>query len=75
MTRFDANANEVGKHQDLDMLNEKREATQLLQTTYKTHTDNYYKRRVRVKKLKLGEWVLRKNECNHAQPQGNLSVT
>ena len=55
MMDFDANANEDGQRQDLYILDEKREATQLLQDAYKAQTENYCNRRVRVKNFKVGE--------------------
>lgn len=47
--------NEVGQRQELDMLDEKREAAQFRQASYKIHTENYYSQRVRVKNFKVGE--------------------
>ena len=56
------------------MLDEKHVAAQMRQALYKSQIKNYYNRQVRVKKLKVREWVLRKNESNHAKPLGKLSV-
>ena len=66
MKDFKVNANENEQRQYLDTLNEKRDAAQLRQTTYKARTKTYYKRRVRVKNCNAGEYVLRKNDYNHA---------
>ena len=56
------------------MLEEKYEFAQMRRALYKSHTENYYNRQVRVKNFKVGEWVLRKNESHHAKPLGKLSV-
>lgn len=74
VTGLDANTNEAEQHQDLDVLDEKREAAQLRQAAYKARTENYYNMCVRVKNFKVGEWVLRKNKSSHAQPQGKIRV-
>lgn len=50
---FDVNTNEAGQHQDLDMLDEKREVAQLDQAAYKSRIKNYYNRCVRVKNIKV----------------------
>ncbi|KAL7615742.1 hypothetical protein Lser_V15G00846 [Lactuca serriola] len=71
---FEETANEEGRHQDVDMLNEKREAEQMRQALYKSRTKNYYNRQVRVKNFKVGKWMLRKNESSNAEPLGKLSV-
>nr|KAJ0202993.1 hypothetical protein LSAT_V11C500271210 [Lactuca sativa] len=39
---FEETANEEGRCQDLDLLDEKHDATQIRQTQYKSHTENYY---------------------------------
>ena len=75
MTDFDVNENEVEKHQDLNMLDEKREAAHPHKAAYKTRIENYHNWHVQVKNFKVGEWELRKNESGHAQPQGEISVT
>lgn len=75
VTDFKENDNEVERHQDLDTLNEEHEAAKLCQAAYKACTKNYHNMRVQMKNFNVGEWVLRKNESSHAQPQGKLSVT
>ncbi|XP_023729626.1 uncharacterized protein LOC111877337 [Lactuca sativa] len=52
---FEELANDEGQRQDLDMLDEKREATQMRQALYKSQTENYYNCQVRAKNFKVGE--------------------
>ena len=75
VTDFDMYTNDMRQCWDLYMLEKKHEAAQLCQVAYKARTENYYNWRVQVNNLKLGEWVVRKNESSHARPQGKLRFT
>lgn len=75
VTSFDEGLNDNKRQQDLDVLDEKRQADRLRKAAYKAHKENFYNKRVRIKNFKVGEWVLRKNEASHSEPLGKISVT
>ena len=67
--------NSEGLRENLDLLEERHERSSICQATYKKAVERYYNQRVRNKALRVGDYVLRKNEVSHAQPGGKLSQT
>nr|KAJ0211608.1 hypothetical protein LSAT_V11C400219340 [Lactuca sativa] len=73
------NADEESNVQDLrlnlDMLEERREKSEIQQAAYKRVAERYYNQRVKERAFRVGEYMLRKNEASRAQPQGKLGPT
>lgn len=62
--------NDEGQMQNLELIEEKRERSNVWEMTYKSAVEGYYNQRVKEKVFKVGDYILRKNESSHAQPQG-----
>lgn len=72
VTEFDANTTKAEQHQDLDVLDEKHEASQLHHEDYKAYTENYYNQSVQVKKSSRWEngYFTRTSPATHS-PKAN----
>ncbi|KAI3523816.1 hypothetical protein L1887_02241 [Cichorium endivia] len=74
-TEFTEEKNNQDLRLNLDILEEKRELANIRQACYKAATEKYYNTRVREKRFRVGDLVLRKNEASHAEPRGKLGPT
>lgn len=57
---------------NLDLLEERRELAALREAKYKSQTERYYNQKVRHTNLKVGDFVLRKNEASRQEGQKKL---
>lgn len=60
--------------QDLDVMKERHKWSNICQEAYKKAIKDYYNKKVKEKALKVGDYVLRKNEVSHALPRGKLGA-
>ncbi|GJV14269.1 reverse transcriptase domain-containing protein [Tanacetum coccineum] len=72
ISNFDSNANDVDLRLNLDLLEERREFAALRSARYKRQTERYYNARVKHNHLKIGDFVLRKNEASRQEGQKKL---
>jgi hypothetical protein len=56
----------------LNLLEERREVAAIREATYKRQMEKYYNARVKERRFKIGDWVLRSNEASMQENQGNL---
>lgn len=68
-------ANDKDLWENLDLLEVRRECSNVRQAAYQRVADRYYNQRVKDKAFHVEDHVLQKNEANHAQPRGKLSQT
>ncbi|GJT64601.1 hypothetical protein Tco_1016081 [Tanacetum coccineum] len=64
--------NEEEMRLNLDLLQERREATTIREAIYKMKMKQYYNKRVRPMSFKVGEYVYRKNEASRVENLGKL---
>nr|GEV59191.1 protein NYNRIN-like [Tanacetum cinerariifolium] len=72
MTIKEGTLNEEEIKLNLDLLEERREATAIREARYKTKMEQYYNKRVRHTSFKVGEYVYRRNEASRVENLGNL---
>ncbi|GJZ98862.1 hypothetical protein Tco_0671315 [Tanacetum coccineum] len=60
---------------NLDLLDERREITNIREAKYKQQVEKYYNKKVRHVQFKVGEFVLRKNEVSRAANTCKLGPT
>ncbi|GJR58414.1 reverse transcriptase domain-containing protein [Tanacetum coccineum] len=70
MIREDENEDEL--HLNMDLLQERKEASAIREAKYKTKMEQYYNQKLRLMSFKQGEYVFRKNEANRVEDQGKL---
>jgi pyridoxine/pyridoxamine 5'-phosphate oxidase len=63
----DENSNDLCFH--LNLLEERREIAAIREAAYKKEMEKYYNARVRGKRFKIGDWVLRNNEAGRQESQ------
>ncbi|GKB41771.1 reverse transcriptase domain-containing protein [Tanacetum coccineum] len=59
---------------NLDLLQERREATAIRKAGNKMKMKNYYNKKVRPMSFKVGDYVYRRNETNHVENLGKLDL-
>ncbi|GJV97071.1 reverse transcriptase domain-containing protein [Tanacetum coccineum] len=69
---FNPLANDANIFLNLELLEERREMAALRAVEYRTSTERYYNRRVKHKVLKIGDFVLQKNEASRQEGQRKL---
>ncbi|GJV56714.1 reverse transcriptase domain-containing protein [Tanacetum coccineum] len=60
---------------NLDLLEERKEIAAIRKARYKQQVEKYYNKKVRHVQIKVGEFVLRKNEASRAANTGKLGST
>ncbi|GJW26923.1 DNA-directed DNA polymerase [Tanacetum coccineum] len=70
MIREDENKDEL--RLNMDLLQERREATTIREAKYKAKMEQYYNQRVRLSSLKPDEYVFWRNEASRVEDQGKL---
>ncbi|GKD11827.1 reverse transcriptase domain-containing protein [Tanacetum coccineum] len=70
MIREDENKDEL--RLNMDLLQERREATVIREAKYKTKMEQYYNQKVRLMSFKPDEYVFRRNEASRVEDQGKL---
>lgn len=65
---FQGKNNDEDLRQNLDLIEEKHERSNVRRATYKSTVEVYYNQRVKEKSFKVGDYVLRKNEESYTQP-------
>ncbi|GKB46013.1 hypothetical protein Tco_0896766 [Tanacetum coccineum] len=65
--------NEEEMRLNLDMLQERREATAIREARYKTKMEQYYNKKVRPTGFRPREFVYRRNEASRVEDQGKLA--
>nr|GEV47149.1 reverse transcriptase domain-containing protein [Tanacetum cinerariifolium] len=60
---------------EIDLLQERREATAIREAEYKTNMERYYNKKVRLTSFNPGEFVFKKNEASRVEDQGKLGPT
>ncbi|GJX45950.1 reverse transcriptase domain-containing protein [Tanacetum coccineum] len=70
MIREDENEDEL--RLNMDLLQERREATTIREAKYKTKMEQYYNQKVRPMSFKPEEYVFRRNEASRVEDQGKL---
>ncbi|GJY58568.1 reverse transcriptase domain-containing protein [Tanacetum coccineum] len=70
MIREDENEDEL--RLNMDLLQERREATAIREAKYKTKIEQYYNQKVRLMSFKPDEYVFRRNEASRVEDQGKL---
>ena len=70
MATYDQKQNQQNCQVDLDYLEEKRPVTQLEAENYERKTKLYHDRKLRARKINLGDWVLidKKAQTEEAKP-------
>lgn len=66
-------ANDKDLRENLDLLEERQERSNICQSTYKGVAEGYYNQRAKDKAFRFGDHVLWKYEVSNAQPCGKLS--
>jgi hypothetical protein len=69
---YEENKNNMDLRLNLELLVERRELVGLREARYKHQTEQYYNSRVRPTNLKVGDFVLRKNEASRQEGQKKL---
>ncbi|GJY80481.1 reverse transcriptase domain-containing protein [Tanacetum coccineum] len=64
--------NEEEQRLNLDLLQERREATAIREARYKSKMEQYYNKKVRPAGFRPGEFVYRRNEASRVEDQGKL---
>ncbi|GKE35308.1 reverse transcriptase domain-containing protein [Tanacetum coccineum] len=64
--------NEEEQRLNLDLLQERREATAICEAKYKTKMEQYYNKKVRPASFRPGEFVYRRNEASRMEDEGKL---
>ncbi|GJR71068.1 reverse transcriptase domain-containing protein [Tanacetum coccineum] len=64
--------NEEEQRLNLDLLQERREATAIREARYKTKMEQYYNKKVRPAGFRPGEFVYRRNEASRVEDQGKM---
>ncbi|GKC01106.1 reverse transcriptase domain-containing protein [Tanacetum coccineum] len=64
--------NEDGLRLNMDLLQERREATVIRKAKYKTKMEQYYNQKVRLMSFKPDEYVFWRNEASRVEDQGKL---
>ncbi|GJU61039.1 reverse transcriptase domain-containing protein [Tanacetum coccineum] len=64
--------NEEKMRLNLDLLQERREATTIREARNKMKMKNYYNKRARLMSFKVGDYVYRRNETSHVENLGKL---
>ncbi|GKC06552.1 reverse transcriptase domain-containing protein [Tanacetum coccineum] len=64
--------NEEEMRLNLDLLQERREATTIREARNKMKMKNYYNKRARLMSFKVGDYVYRRNETSHVENLGKL---
>lgn len=72
---FQVKNNDEDLRHNLYVIEEKHDQSNVRQAAYKSAVEGYYNQRVKEKASSIGDYVLRKNEKSHAQPQGKLGPT
>ncbi|GJZ23752.1 reverse transcriptase domain-containing protein [Tanacetum coccineum] len=72
VNNFDPATNDMNLCLNLDLLEERRELAFLRSAIYKTQTERYYNNRIRHTHLKIGDFVLRKNEASRQEGHKKL---
>lgn len=72
ISNFNPTTNEMNVRLNLDLLEERRELASLRNARYKTQMEKYYNNKVRHAHLKIGDFVLRKNEASRQEGQKKL---
>ncbi|GKB26236.1 reverse transcriptase domain-containing protein, partial [Tanacetum coccineum] len=70
MLREDEKEDEL--HLNMDLLQERREATVIREARYKTQMEQYYNQNIRLTSFKTREYVFRRNESSRVEDQGKL---
>ncbi|GJU33089.1 reverse transcriptase domain-containing protein [Tanacetum coccineum] len=70
MIREDENEDEL--RLNMDLLQERREATTIREAKYKTKIEQYYNQKVRLMSFKPDEYVFRRNEASRVEDQVKL---
>nr|GEZ16163.1 putative reverse transcriptase domain, ribonuclease H-like domain protein [Tanacetum cinerariifolium] len=70
---YDEHQNTKGLRLNLDLLEERRDLTALRKARYKQHMEQYYNSKVHHTYLKVGDFVLRKNEACRQEGQRKLN--
>lgn len=73
-THFEEWNNNKDLRVNLDLIEERREQSNIRQTTYKHDVEKYYNQRVKEKAFRVGEYVLRQNKASRSQLQGKLGL-
>ncbi|GJY99353.1 reverse transcriptase domain-containing protein [Tanacetum coccineum] len=64
--------NEDELRQNMDLIQERREAAVIREAKYKTKMEQYYNQKVRPTSFKPNEYVFRRNEASTVEDQGKL---
>ncbi|GJY69498.1 reverse transcriptase domain-containing protein [Tanacetum coccineum] len=72
ISSYDENKNNEELRLNLEFLEERRELAALREAKYKHQTEQYYNQKVRHRHLKVGNYVLRKNEASRQEGQKKL---
>lgn len=71
-TYFEEGNDKKDLRANLDLIEERREQSNILQDAYKHAVERYYNQRVKEKAFRVGDYILRRNEASRAQSQGKL---
>ncbi|GJU96073.1 reverse transcriptase domain-containing protein [Tanacetum coccineum] len=72
ISSYDEGKNNEELRLNLELLEERKEMAALREAKYKHRTEQYYNQRVRHQPLKVGDYVLRKNEASRREGQKKL---
>ncbi|GJV56707.1 reverse transcriptase domain-containing protein [Tanacetum coccineum] len=72
ISSYNENKNNEELRLNLEFLEERRELAALREAKYKHQTEQYYNQKVRHRHLKVGDYVLRKNEASRQEGQKKL---
>ncbi|XP_027158506.1 uncharacterized protein LOC113760135 [Coffea eugenioides] len=72
LTAYVAEVNGEERQLDLDLIDERRDTASARVATYKNNLAHYYNARVKHRRFRPGDLVLRKNSVSRAEPQGKL---
>nr|GEU53131.1 reverse transcriptase domain-containing protein [Tanacetum cinerariifolium] len=72
MIREDENEDELCLN--MDLLQERREASAIREAKYKTKIEQYYNQKVKLMSFKPDEYVFRKNKASRVEDQGKLGL-
>ncbi|GKD16976.1 hypothetical protein Tco_1206134, partial [Tanacetum coccineum] len=70
--QFNEAHNDQARRLDLDLIQERRETTDIREAKYKKKVEQYYNKWVRPISFKVGDCVYRRNEASKVENQGKL---
>ncbi|VFQ82909.1 unnamed protein product [Cuscuta campestris] len=70
---FDAQENEENLRAELHLIDERRERAYMRAENYRRQVKSYHDQRVRPRKFKMGDWVLRKREVSRPTDGGKFA--